>query len=142
MMELYKKNIWNDAKTVNVIAEACFSDHAKLVAPAVHFFLGTNDNVDEDSDEETADLSSMRHANTVNRKTKARKAQIDKAMAAVKKKERAKNRAEHFNFSALHLINDPQGFAEHLFSRLKQVTKSNVFKFDLRLNIINLVPHY
>ena len=30
MIELYKKNIWNDAKTVNVISTACFSKVAKV----------------------------------------------------------------------------------------------------------------
>lgn len=140
MIELYKKNVWDDAKTVNVISEACFSTVPKLVAPALHFFLGSNDTQDDDdSDDEVTDLSSMRHANTVNKKTKSRKAQMEKALASIRRKERQKNRAEHFNFSALHLLNDPQGFAEHLFSRLKAVTKSNAFKFDLRLNIISLI---
>lgn len=30
MVELYNKNIWKDAKTVNVIATACFSKHTKV----------------------------------------------------------------------------------------------------------------
>lgn len=30
MIELYKKNIWNDAKTVNVIATGCFSKMTKV----------------------------------------------------------------------------------------------------------------
>lgn len=30
MIELYKKNVWNDAKTVNVIATGCFSKHTKV----------------------------------------------------------------------------------------------------------------
>lgn len=30
MIELYKKNVWNDAKTVNVIATACFSTFTKV----------------------------------------------------------------------------------------------------------------
>lgn len=30
MIELYKKNIWNDAKTVNVIASGCFSKITKV----------------------------------------------------------------------------------------------------------------
>ena len=31
MIELYKKNIWNDAKTVNAIAGACFSKVNKVI---------------------------------------------------------------------------------------------------------------
>lgn len=30
MIELYKKNVWNDAKTVNVIASGCFSKFTKV----------------------------------------------------------------------------------------------------------------
>lgn len=30
MIDLYKKNIWNDAKTVNVIATACTSKTTKV----------------------------------------------------------------------------------------------------------------
>jgi hypothetical protein len=30
MIELYKKNVWNDVKTVNVIATACFSRFTKV----------------------------------------------------------------------------------------------------------------
>jgi protein SDA1 len=30
MIELYKKNVWNDAKTVNVIATAFFSKFTKV----------------------------------------------------------------------------------------------------------------
>ena len=30
MIELYKKNVWKDAKTVNVIASACYSNENKV----------------------------------------------------------------------------------------------------------------
>ncbi|KAJ3259311.1 Protein SDA1 [Boothiomyces macroporosus] len=137
MIELYHKNVWNDAKTVNVVAEACLSQIPKLVAPALHFFLGTNDNkYDEEDDEDVPDLLRMKQANIVNKKRKSRQRQIEKAQAL---KERQKNRAEIFNFSALHLLNDPQGFADNLFSRLKQVTSKNIFNFELRLEMMNLI---
>ena len=38
MIELYRKNIWNDAKTVNVIASGCFSKYIK-VKFLLYFFL-------------------------------------------------------------------------------------------------------
>ena len=40
MIELYKRNIWNDAKTVNVITTACFSKITKVMVAAIKFFLG------------------------------------------------------------------------------------------------------
>ena len=30
MVELYRKNVWNDAKTVNVLTTACFSSVTKV----------------------------------------------------------------------------------------------------------------
>jgi hypothetical protein len=41
MIELYRKNVWRDERTVNVIASACFSDVSKLTVTALKFFLGT-----------------------------------------------------------------------------------------------------
>ena len=40
MIELYKKNIWKDAKTVNVIASACLSDVNKVSKQ--YFWLPNN----------------------------------------------------------------------------------------------------
>jgi len=44
MIELYRRNIWNDAKTVNVIKEALFSKFIKVIALAYSNlgFLGEN----------------------------------------------------------------------------------------------------
>jgi protein SDA1 len=41
MIELYRKNVWRDVRTVNVISTACFSDVTKLAVTALKFFLGT-----------------------------------------------------------------------------------------------------
>ncbi|KAJ3114522.1 Protein SDA1 [Phlyctochytrium bullatum] len=139
MVDLYNKNVWNDAKTVNVISEACFSDRPKIVATAIRFFLDTNDSKDKDDDDDDApDINAMKHRQQINKKRSSRKGEVEKALAAVKRKERQKARAEVFNFSALHLINDPQGFAERLFQRLKNATANTSLRFELRLQIMNL----
>lgn len=39
MIELYKRKIWNDEKTVNVIAEGCLHENPKIIAAACKFFL-------------------------------------------------------------------------------------------------------
>jgi len=55
MIQLYKKNIWNDTKTVNVIATACSSKFPKVKVTALKFFVGKDpeqkDSDDSDSDE-------------------------------------------------------------------------------------------
>ena len=43
MMELYHRNIWNDGKTVNVVATACFSPITKIMVAAVKFFLSNEE---------------------------------------------------------------------------------------------------
>ncbi|KAI9101944.1 SDA1-domain-containing protein [Phlyctochytrium arcticum] len=141
MIDLYRKNVWNDAKTVNVIGEACFSPASKIVAPALHFFLGENEKKEEDeeSDADVPDLNSLKHSLTIGKTKKSKKNALGKALATVKRKERQRNRGEIFNFSALHLLNDPQGFAEKLFSRLRQSTSNNSFRFELRMQMMNLV---
>ncbi|KAJ3105443.1 Protein SDA1 [Phlyctochytrium planicorne] len=138
MIDLYKKNVWNDAKTVNVISEACFSDKSKIVATAIRFFLDTNEKKDEDEDEEL-DIDALKHKAQINKKARSRRNEVDKALASIKRKERQKERAETFNFSALHLINDPQGFTERLFQKLKSATANTSFRFELRVELMNLI---
>lgn len=53
MIELYKRRIWNDVKTVNVIAEACLNSNPKIVVAACKFFLILD--YDFESDEDTSD---------------------------------------------------------------------------------------
>ncbi|KAI9183700.1 Severe Depolymerization of Actin [Blastocladiella emersonii ATCC 22665] len=150
-IELYKKNLWTDAKTVNVIAEACFSPVAKIMSTAVHFFIGA-DNTEEQgdaSDDEdggggatTADTKAMHHAQHVSKITKKSRAnarKLDKIVAAAKRSTKSKGagagRDGKVHFSALSLIYDPQSFAEKLFARVKGAH----FAFDTKLQLLNLV---
>jgi len=52
MTELYRKGIWNDAKTVNIIATACLSSNVKLLTAALTFFLSGDQPVPESSEDE------------------------------------------------------------------------------------------
>ncbi|KAI9250282.1 SDA1-domain-containing protein [Sporodiniella umbellata] len=136
-IELYHKNVWNDAKTVNVIAEACFSPVTKVSVTAVKFFLNGNEanDEDEDNDDDIPDLKKMQMANLHSKKTRSKDRKMDAAKKKVKRKSKSKEKAETFNFSALHLINDPQGFAEKLYSKLN--TKED--RWEVRLMKMNLV---
>jgi len=58
MIELYRRKIWNDDKTVNVISEACLNNNPKIVVAACRFFLILDYEFDSDedsSDEEKGD---------------------------------------------------------------------------------------
>jgi protein SDA1 len=56
MVDLYKKNIWRDTKTVNVISTGCFSKITKVMVAALKFFVtvDANDSSDE-SDSSSSD---------------------------------------------------------------------------------------
>ncbi|XP_066902618.1 protein SDA1 homolog [Halyomorpha halys] len=137
MMELYKKNVWHDAKTVNVIATACFSKITKVMVAALKFFLSSDEpekeSDDSDSDDEVTPKDVMM-ANRFNKKTRKREKQLKKVkQLAVKKKK--KNKAPNFNFSALHLLHDPQGMAEKLFRQLEKTHE----RFEVKVLTLDVI---
>ncbi|EEP82272.1 conserved hypothetical protein [Uncinocarpus reesii 1704] len=140
--ELWKRQIWADAKTVEIMKEASLADNEKVVVGGVRFFLGGDKEreelEDESSDEEAMDVARVRHQVGINKKSKKKARQVDKAIATVKKKERKKNQPHPLNFSALHLLHDPQGFAETLFQKHLQNTKSKL-NLEQKLLVLQLV---
>ncbi|XP_039606722.1 protein SDA1 homolog isoform X2 [Polypterus senegalus] len=138
MIELYTRNIWNDAKTVNVITTACFSKVTKILVAALKFFLGKDEDEKKDSDSESEnDGPSARDLlikyNT-GKKTSKNKKKMEKAMKVLKKHKK-KKRPETFNFSAIHLVHDPQDFAEKL---LKQLENSKE-RFEVKIMMMELI---
>ncbi|CAG2123038.1 unnamed protein product, partial [Medioppia subpectinata] len=87
MIELYNKNVWKDAKTVNVIGSACFSKITKILVASLTFFLGKDEDHGSDSDNSDSDDDNTPNpievamANRVNKTTKKRK----KLLARTKK---------------------------------------------------------
>ena len=133
--------------------EAALADNDKLIIGGTRFFLGGDqereDAALEDSDEdEGIDLSKIRHQIDKNKKSKKKENELKKAAATVRRvciatrqlkhskavlmimmqKERRKNQPNPLNFSALHLLRDPQGFAEKLFAK-------NLQQMKVRLNL-------
>ncbi|RKP21355.1 SDA1-domain-containing protein [Rozella allomycis CSF55] len=47
------------------------------------------------------------------------------------------SKVEVFNFSAIHLLNDPQGFTEKLFSKLRDSPKS--LPFEMKIMVMNVI---
>jgi protein SDA1 len=138
--ELWKRQVWTDARTVEVMRLAALSDNEKVVAGGVRFFLGGDkerEEAAESDDEEDIDIARMRHQAGINKKNKKTMRDIRKATIAVKKKEKSKNAPHPLNFSALHLLHDPQGFAETLFSKV-QSSKSKI-SHEVKLIVLQLV---
>uniref|UniRef100_A0A8C5CD46 Protein SDA1 n=1 Tax=Gadus morhua TaxID=8049 RepID=A0A8C5CD46_GADMO len=138
MVELYKRNIWNDAKTVNVITTACFSKVTKICVAGMKFFLGKDEDEKKDSDSESEDdgpsaRDLLVRYSTGKKSTKSKK-KLEKAMKVLKKHKKKKV-VEVFNFSAIHLIHDPQDFSEKL---LKQLEDSKE-RFEVKIMMMDLV---
>jgi protein SDA1 len=134
--------MWTDAKAVEIMKEAALADNEKLIVGGVRFFLGGDKEreelEDESSDEDGIDLGKLRHQVGVNKKSKKAAKALEKAAAAVKKREKRKSQPHPLNFSALHLLYDPQSFAETLFSKHLQNTKSRL-NLEQKLLVLQLV---
>lgn len=139
--EMWKRQFWTDAKPVDVMKEACLSNNEKVVVGAVRFFLGGDkerEDLEDESSDEEVDLSQVKHQMGINKKTKKSKKAYDKAVDKVKRSERKKNKPHPLNFSALHLLHDPQSFAEELFSKHLQNTKAKL-SLDTKILVTQLV---
>lgn len=140
--ELWKRQIWTDAKTVEVMKEACLAENEKVVVGGVRFFLGGDkereEMEDESSDDDGVDVAKLKHQAGINKKTKKKARQVEKAILTVKKKERKKKQPHALNFSALHLLYDSQGLAEQLFAKHLQNTKSKL-NLEQKLLVLQLV---
>uniref|UniRef100_A0A671M0E8 Protein SDA1 n=1 Tax=Sinocyclocheilus anshuiensis TaxID=1608454 RepID=A0A671M0E8_9TELE len=138
MVELYRRNIWNDTKTVNVVITACFSKVTKILVAGLKFFLGKDEDEKKDSDSESEDdgptTRDLMVRYSTGKKSSKNKKKLEKAMKVLKKHKK-KKKVEVFNFSAIHLIHDPQDFAEKL---LKQLESSNE-RFEVKIMMMELI---
>ncbi|KAI4293939.1 SDA1-domain-containing protein [Schizophyllum commune Loenen D] len=136
--ELWKKGIWNDTKTVSIVALGCFHPVMKVQSASVHFFLGSDDE-DEDSEDEDAipDIKSLQHQREIKKKTRSIDRKLEKQAKKAKKKRQQKNNATSTNFPALQLLNDPQSFAEKLYDNLNRYDKR--FSLEHKLLLMQLL---
>lgn len=143
--ELWKRQIWSDAKAVSVMELAALSQDAKVVTSGVRFFLGGDQEreaaAEEDSDsDDEIEMGKLRHQAGINKKTSKRDKEMKAAAAKVKRKEKKKKAPHPLNFSALHLLNDPQTFAEKLFSTHLQPAQPKVrLNLEQKLFVLQLV---
>ena len=152
--ELWRKGIWKDARTANLISAACFHSNTKVQSVAMHFFLnssGTSDFNDSDSDNDSDDMDpnqamgkirKVKHQQTINKKKKSTektaKREIKRANAKRKAAEirEAEGLAGQIDNSALNLLHDPQTFAERLYELLAKGDKR--FNLDHKVVIMQL----
>ncbi|KAK8813218.1 hypothetical protein WA158_002810 [Blastocystis sp. Blastoise] len=141
MVELYRRQIWIDEKSVNVIATACLSKHSKVSVGGIRFFLGIEDIIEDDEEkakEEEEDTEINRHLHS--KKTAARERNVKKQVEQRRKKMRDKSRGKEgrVRFPCIELVYDPQTFTEKLLSKLRQ----NKEAFNIRMLMMNLISRF
>ncbi|KAI9569090.1 SDA1-domain-containing protein [Boletus coccyginus] len=137
--ELWKKQIWSDAKSVSVVALGCFHPAIKVQSASLHFFLGSDQDT-EDSDDESdqeVDVKALHHRREINKKTRSGDKKFQKQLTAAKKKKNKASESATPNFPALQLLNDPQSFAEKLYDNLSRYDKR--FSLDHKILLMQLL---
>lgn len=164
LVDLFRRRIWNDARTANVIASCVFHEAAPVALIATKFLLdsesksgdeGEGEFADDDDDEEdeperaaarghdskkAADMWKA-YGLTGKKSTKKRK-QMERTinrLTRVKRTPGSGNDAltQQPSFAAMYLLNDPQTFAERLYTDLQ--TRRRNEPYENRLVFINLL---
>ncbi|KAJ7197289.1 SDA1-domain-containing protein [Mycena pura] len=122
--ELWRKGIWNDTKSVAIIALGCFHPVVKVQSASIHFFLGTDEDKEDSDDEaeEAPDVRALHHRREINKKTRSGDKKLQKQLNAAKKK-KYKITPATANYSHLLLLNDPQTFGERLYDIINRYDK-------------------
>lgn len=141
--ELWRRGIWDDARTIELMTQACLHPDPKVVISGVKFFLGADkerdETMEENSDDDDIDMEALKHKALVNKKNSKRAKKIESAAKVLKKKNSSKHSATYLNFSAIHLLRDPQQFAEEMFDNHLSGKNANKFDLDQKIAIMNLV---
>ena len=152
--DLYRRNVWNDERSVHILASAVSSPNSSVMSRALRFFLNIEEAMALDrkttEEGEWAGVSERVDLHLHSKKTKAKKRLIGKQL-----KNRQRKQHEHEGimeakredkgveasrklFPAIELLNDPQGLCETVLKRFKQ-SGSNTYKFEVKMLMLNFV---
>jgi protein SDA1 len=129
--ELYRRRVWNDERTVAIVASAVTSQNQTAMCRALRFFLNIEETMAEDAAkklEVETDAKSRIYYHAHSKKTAARQRHIDRQLKNRKKALRRKEgggdwmeagveqdkgvEASRKLYPAIELLRDPQGLAE------------------------------
>ena len=142
IVNLYQKKIWNDSRTINMLANiAVTAKDIKISSAACQFFLSEYNTEEGDSSDEE-DLEELKNKYKLlgkgySQKTKKRKAKLKQLMKSIERKEeRNKKIKTNTNFLPIDQLNDPYTFAEKLFHLMSSFQSGN---FSHKLIILRLL---
>ncbi|EMR08672.1 hypothetical protein PNEG_02849 [Pneumocystis murina B123] len=142
--KLWNLKLWNDTFTVEIMKEAVLHPNTKIMIAAINFFLSIdNSSDDSDNSEENnqKNINNLNHKLSINKKNKRKMKKISKTN--IRKKRNKKKKSILKNFSAIELLQDPQGFAEKIFSKYFSkknshlILKHKLLLLQLLTNLIN-----
>ncbi|TYZ57769.1 hypothetical protein PybrP1_003227 [[Pythium] brassicae (nom. inval.)] len=136
LVDLFKRKVWHDQRSVNVIVTACTSKNAKLLVMAINFFLGIDEDILEDEENQKKEKKQLVEVDYHSHSKKTRKRHRE-TVEALKKNKRARKREVEFQatFPAIEMLNDPQGVVEKQFKMLKACTE----RFEVKLLMMNFI---
>ena len=163
MIDLWRRRVWMDAKTVNAVVTACFHKDAKIITVALHFFIGVNFIEEEDDDDKvvnaSAELKTLNNSHSAmknvckNKKKRQREfKRAEKKLLKVNRKaekdcadsgevwggmpvKKAKHSSVVVDIPAIQLVHDPQSIAERLFGQVKR----SMLGFETKLLMLNVI---
>lgn len=146
LIDLWRRKIWNDTKTVHIIQQTCFSKDVKMKVASLRFFLGVSFYEEEEKEEEEEEVNTLRAKMTfakssmkgVTKKRKKKEREIARANKKVNREDNSNSNGHSSvidSCPALLLIHDAQQFAERLFSHLRSSNDS----FQTRMLMMNVI---
>ncbi|KAG8342360.1 NUC 3NT domain [Trypanosoma vivax] len=149
MIDLYRRRVWADERTVEVLTRACFSRHTAIIRTALRFFLlqmpkvlSMEENKAENDEEEVDPgraISKMKQKLKIKKKTGKRERILKREVDTLKRKYNKEEKEEELvakqHVDPVRLLRDPQQFVERLLARLQRTTE----RFEVRLLYLNVI---
>ena len=139
LADLYRRRVWTDARTINVLGKACCSSITAVMIEAVRFFLGIESKMEDDEEAEKEKLTKIEiNYHEHSKKTKKRERMVEKQIERnrqIRKEKLNPTKVTVPLFAAIQLLYDPQTLAEKLFAKLKGSTE----KFETKLMLMNFI---
>lgn len=138
--ELWRRGVWDDSRTVEIMTQAATHSNLKVAVSAAKFFLGADkereDATQESDDDDSVDVTALKHKYQVNKKSTKKSKKLEAALKSSNKK-KSHHSATYLNFSAIHLLRDPQGFADALYNT--HLLHGKRLGLDEKVLFVNLV---
>ncbi len=148
LSELYRKRIWTDSKTVNIIASALYNNNTSVFMSAIHFFLGIDTKMLEDEEEEKDKVKKVRDSMNLHehsKKTRKRLRQVEKQKVKISKLQKQLSEKANSQITttkpllpAILMIDNPFNVSEVLFKKLKS-SSASILNFENKLLLMNFL---